>query len=31
VPKDERKHWIASIQAYLDPLEKCIAESAKKA
>ncbi len=31
IPKDERKHWIQSIQGYLSPLEKAIADEAKSA
>jgi hypothetical protein len=31
VPKDERKHWLQSIQGYLSPLEKAIADLVKTA
>jgi hypothetical protein len=31
IPKDERKHWIQSIQGYLSPLEKAIADEVKSA
>jgi hypothetical protein len=31
IPKDERKHWIQSVQGYLSPLEKAIADLAKAA
>jgi|SRR5947207_15669517 len=31
IPKDERKHWLQSLHAYLSPLEKAIAEGAKAA
>jgi len=31
IPKDERKHWLQSIQGYLSPLEKAIADIVKTA
>ena len=31
IPKDERKHWLQSIQGYLSPLEKAIADLVKTA
>jgi hypothetical protein len=31
IPKDERKHWLQSVQGYLSPLEKAIADIVKTA